>query len=299
MSVSWKYSVISSIARMYPFYSGCGTIANSHLMDVIAPSLPDLVWARSIGGEVLVPLDDLVGRALYFFGDLDPKVTWVISRLLAPGDIALDIGANLGFLSLFMARIVGAHGTVHAFEPNPVLCNILKQTFARNHDSNIRLHPVALGASAGEMELRVPRDNLGAASLVRQTTSDLAYAHAVRVAGLDDLAAQESIAGPNFVKLDVEGFELEVLKGAEKFFSNSQPSILFESNDRSGGRETAPVMKWLHEHGYRFIVIPPRLLRMRTRVIEYNRPGDIVGNDIVAVSEGERFEVACHRLRAD
>src|SRR5947208_1901642 len=119
MSVSRKYSVISSIAHMYPFYSGCGTIANSRPMDVMAPPLSDLVWARSVGGEVLVPLDDLVGRALYFFGDLDPKLTWVIRRLLEPGDIALDIGANLGFLSLFMAKIVGAHGAVHAFEPNP------------------------------------------------------------------------------------------------------------------------------------------------------------------------------------
>jgi FkbM family methyltransferase len=266
-------------------------------MDVIAPSVPDLVWARSVGGDVLVPLDDLVGRALYFFGDLDPKVTWVIRRLLEPGDIALDIGANLGFLSLFMAKIVGAHGIVHAFEPNPVLCHILERTFARNQDSNIRLHPVALGASPGEMELRVPRDNLGAASLVRQK-SDLADAHAVRVVRLDDLAAQESIARASFVKLDVEGFELEVLKGAKNFFSNSRPSILFESNDRPAGHETAPVMKWLHEHGYRFIVIPPRFLRMRTRVIEYDRPDEIVGHDIVAVSEGERFEVACRRLRA-
>ena len=226
MSVSRKYSVVSFITRKYPFFSGCGTIANSHLMDVIAPPLPDLVWARSVGGEVLVPLDDLVGRALYFFGDLDPKVTWVIRRLLDPGDIALDIGANLGFLSLFMAKVVGAHGTVHAFEPNPVLCNILKQTFARNHGSNIRLHPVALGASTGEMELRVPRNNLGAASLVRQT-SDLVDAHTVRVVGLDDLVAQESIARASFVKLDVEGFELEVLKGAQKLFSNCRPSILF------------------------------------------------------------------------
>src|SRR5262249_20274250 len=159
--------------------------------------------------------------------------------------------------------MVGAHGAVHSFEPNPLLCNILKQTFARSHDSKIRLHPVALGASTAEMELRVPRDNLGAASLLRQR-SDLAHAHAVRVVRLDDLVAQEAIARPNFVKLDVEGFELDVLKGAQKLFSTCHPSILFESNDRPGSREVTPVMKWLHEQGYRFIVIPPRVLRMKT-----------------------------------
>jgi FkbM family methyltransferase len=298
MSVSRKYSVVSSIAHTYPFYSGCGTIANSRLMDVIAPPLPDLVWARSVGGEVLVPLDDLVGRALYFFGDLDPKVTWVIRRLLEPGDVALDIGANLGFLSLLMAKIVGAHGAVHAFEPNPVLCRMLEQTFARNQGANVKLHPVALGASTAEMELHVPKANFGAASLVRQK-SGLAQAHAVRVLSLDDLVAQESIARPGFVKLDVEGFELDVLKGAQKLFSTCRPTILFESNDRPGSREVTPVMKWLDQHGYRFIVIPPRVLRMRTRVMDYSRPGDIVGHDIVAVSEGPRFEAACQRLRAD
>jgi len=63
-----------------------------------------------------------------------------------------------------------------------------------------------------------------------------------------------------------------VLKGAQKLFSTSRPSILFESNDRPGTHEITPVMKWLHEQGYRFIVIPPRVLRMKTRVMEYNRP---------------------------
>src|SRR6516165_8855242 len=105
MSIDWRHRFVSTITRLYPFYTGCGMLANSELLKVIAPPSPDLVWAQSMAGEIKVSLDDHVGRALYFFGDLDPKISWVIKRILRPGDLAFDIGANFGILTLLMSKL--------------------------------------------------------------------------------------------------------------------------------------------------------------------------------------------------
>jgi hypothetical protein len=83
--MSLRQSIVSSITRMYPFYSGRGMLANSYWFKLLAPPSAGLVWTQSVAGKVQVPLDDYVGRALYFFRDLDPKVTWAIRRILKPG----------------------------------------------------------------------------------------------------------------------------------------------------------------------------------------------------------------------
>src|SRR5262245_47592751 len=100
VTVPWYQAVVASMTRWYPFFSGCGTLANHPLMKALMPPSSEMVWTRVYGGQVQVPLDDYVGRAAFLFGDLDPKITWVLRRLLKPGDFALDIGANFGVLTL-------------------------------------------------------------------------------------------------------------------------------------------------------------------------------------------------------
>src|SRR5689334_7979121 len=149
--------ILASLTRNYPFLSGCGTLANHRLMKLLTPgSSESLFWAGSPGGDLQISLGDYVGRAVYFFGDLDPKITWIAKQLLKPGDTALDIGANIGLLTLWMAKLVGAQGAVHGFEPNPILCRMIKAAIIRNGAENTQLHAIALGAQFGEMELRVP-----------------------------------------------------------------------------------------------------------------------------------------------
>src|SRR5262249_1996781 len=87
-------SIVANVTRLYPFMSGRGTLANSAIMEKIIPHSAQEYWAPSPGGQVRVRLDDFVGRAVYFFGDLDAKITWAIKRLARPGDCVIDIGAN-------------------------------------------------------------------------------------------------------------------------------------------------------------------------------------------------------------
>jgi FkbM family methyltransferase len=216
---------MASVTRKYPFYTGCGRLANHRLMKILAPASPDLVWAKLARGNLRVPLDGHVGRAVYFFGDLDPKLIWILKRLLRPGDYVLDVGANFGLLTLLMSKLVGPEGTVDAFEPNPILCHILEKMLAHNSAANVRLHPIALGCSDGEMALHVPKGNFGAGSLVRKT-DQAAHVHVVPIKKLDEVILPRGISKIALIKLDVEGFELEVFRGHNGF---SRRSALLQS----------------------------------------------------------------------
>lgn len=295
--MSWP-STISFFARMYPFYSGYGAIANHRLMKRWLSASSELVWAKSPGGDLRVPLDDYLGRAVYLFGDLDPKVTWVLRQVLKPGDIVFDVGANLGLLSLLTAKLVGPAGHIHAFEPNPELCRLFEATVLHNSLTNVTLHPFALGASEGSLNLHIPTSNSGAASLIHTSRPDT-YVRSVPVKRLDDVTFQEPILKIALLKIDVEGFELEVLKGAQRILENIHPeTILFESNQPGDSNGVTPVMQLLHDHGYEFVSIPRRLVRMTTQVVDLKRPGKPIGHDLVAAPRGSKFERLCALLKA-
>jgi hypothetical protein len=87
---------------------------------------------RSPGGYVKASLDDYIGRTVLHFGDLDPKITWALGRIIRSGDQGLDIGANIGVLTLWMSKLVGAGGIVHALGPNPVLRHTLHEVRTHN-----------------------------------------------------------------------------------------------------------------------------------------------------------------------
>jgi FkbM family methyltransferase len=210
----------------------------------------------------------------------------------------LDIGANFGVLTLLMSKLVGPQGLVHAFEPNPILCKFMETTFAHNCLTNVRLHAVALGAYAGKMELHVPSENFGGASLVGKTiwTKE---SFSVPVQRLDDVISREENRSIALIKIDVEGFELEVLKGAQRILDEFRPTVIFESNENLREERITPVMKLLRDIGYRFIMIPRRFVRMKTRLIDLDHPNQTTGHDLVGAPKGKQFIAVCESLRTE
>lgn len=295
---TFRQVLASLVTRRYPLYSGCGRIANHPWLEKIAGASNEKVWARVTGGEILAPMDDHVGRASFYCGDLDPKVTWVCRKIIQRGDTVLDIGANIGVTTVAMASMVGARGKVHSFEPNPQLQLMLRQVIEHNRFVNVTLHSMALGPADSEMELRVPRSNLGMGSLVRHGNPDDAI-YTVLVRRLSDIVARERIKAIRMIKIDVEGFEADVFNGAQEVLREIQPeAILFELNQEHGDFGDQPVVRLLHEAGYDFLGIPQCKVRMRLNKMDLRQPLPRGGNDYLAVLRGDVAEDIAKRTGA-
>lgn len=286
-----RQRVVASVTRRYPFYSGCGSLANQRMVQRFAGAGGGDEWMKCPGGKVLASLDDYVGRAIFYAGDLDRKITWICKRLVRPGDVVLDIGANVGLVSLLLSQLVGKEGKVHAFEPNPRLQAMLGQSFAQAPHGNIKLHPVALGETEGRLSLHIPQGNFGAGSLVHWKEAANCQVFEVEVKRLDDLFHEAGGGGIRLIKIDVEGFEAPVFRGAFRVLRELQPhAILFELNDVGGFLADQPVVQVLAEAGYGFFAVPQCLLRMRLKRLDLAANPVVTGHDLLAVPRGDRYE---------
>src|SRR5580704_11964145 len=196
-----RQRVVSSVLRTYPFYSGCGKIANHPWVAALAGASKEEAWARVPGGQVLAPLDDLMGRAAYYAGEHDRKITWICKKLIRRGDTVLDIGANLGMVTVQMASLVGSGGVVHAFEPNPRLVGLLRRALHRNRLPQVKLHEFGLGPAESTLELLVPRSDTGQGSFVRNWTNEGCTPVQVPVRTLDDVAREQGIQRVSLLKI--------------------------------------------------------------------------------------------------
>lgn len=297
---SLRQSLVASLSRRYPLYSGCASIANSATLRRLAGDSDELVWSRVPGGEVLAALDDYVGRSAFYMGELDRKITWLSGRIVRPGDVVLDIGANIGMVSVWLSRLVGPQGLVHAFEPNPQLCDRLEAALERNVLANVKLHRIALGSVAGELSLCIPDGNAGEASLVVQRDPSRSTTISVPVQRLDDVAVRENIRALRFIKIDVELFEAEVLEGARELLATIRPeSILFEMNGvLDGVVADQPVIRILADYDYAFFVVPRRSVRMRVESLDPGTVGPLKGHDVLGIARGRGFDPIARAVRA-
>ncbi len=288
-----RQKIVASLTRRYPFLSGCGTLANSRWVRLAAGPCHGLIWARTdAGNEILVPIDDFVGRSIYFVGDLDRKVSQLIAHLVRPGDTVMDVGANLGLVTLQLAVLVGPNGLVHAFEPNPALCELLSQTLERNAARNVRLHSYALGLETGRLPLVIPDGNAGMGSLISDARAGWRRVEVV-VRPLSEVVAELRVGPVRLLKIDVEGFEAAVLEGARAWLFSSPPdAILFELNRRTSEFSTDPAIVLLRKVGYDLYAIPKRLFVARVQRIEPAAEKAPSSHDFLAIQHDKRDEIA-------
>ncbi len=273
---------LASMLHRYPFFAGCGRLANGFVLRRLTESISKLQWARTRRGqELLVDPSDFVGRAAYLFGTLDPKIDWISESILRPGDSFVDIGANIGQVTLVASRRVGSRGHVHSVEPQPEVAHMLRRTLARNSVSNVSVHEVALSESEGRVWLSVPEGNRGMGSLTDSGAGSVRVE--VRSTRPDQFFA--SLPSPvRMVKIDVEGHEETILARSEPFIRRCRPAcVLFECRDFSSFWER-PGIRVLQNQGYRFFglrgFLRPGLTRLHfgTKIVNGL-------HDVVALSE--------------
>jgi FkbM family methyltransferase len=164
----------------------------------------------------------------------------VMQRFVQSGDVAFDIGANIGLHSILLSNLIGAQGRLHAFEPNSELVPALRRTLSGL--GNATLHTIALSDKNDESNLFVPPDDSMAS--LKDWTADTNLREDVepRVVTcqqrrMDELVEDGTLPQPDFIKCDVEGAELLVFQGGLKTLERTDaPIILFEVNkDASAG----------------------------------------------------------------
>lgn len=277
---------IRAVTTRYPLSTGCGRLADSGLLRWASTKADTVEWARLRTGQVvLVPPSDYVGRAIYYFGDLDPHVSWVFRALLRPGDTVLDIGANLGLTTLQASHLVGPMGHVHAFEPQPAMVRLMERSIAKNSVQNVTIHSVALGAESGRATLTIPEHNAGAASLKSLARTGVQVP--VTVESASAYFQRLELESVRLAKIDVEGSEADVLEGIGSAFASSPPdALLVETGAVDSSVER--ILDILSALGYRLLDLPRRAMGVRPRPLPAGRRP--VGHDLLALAPGIQLD---------
>src|SRR4029450_1363364 len=200
--------------------------------------------------------------SLYFLGEYEPETVDLLKRLVRPGWTCVDAGAKIGDITVILARAVGRSGRVYAFEALPAMSERLAATVAVNGLSGVRIETICLGETHGEAAFFAPRagiSNVGQSSLYLARHPQLAAGdvvrHSVPMIPFDEFAERERLAAWDFLKIDVEGAEGRVLRGAEGSLRRWHPLILFEANAETqalAGSTVGALLDALAALDYRF-----------------------------------------------
>lgn len=149
-----------------------------------------------------------------------------VRRLLRPGMTAIDVGASFGIFSMAMANAVGPQGSVWAFEPTPGTAEFLEATLARNGARQVTLTRAALSERAGTVQFVTnPNSEVNAVAKPGEAGDAIVTVPSLT---LDQAGADFGWRDVDFVKLDVEGHELQVIAGGRSFFTQTSPLVMFE-----------------------------------------------------------------------
>jgi FkbM family methyltransferase len=203
--------------------------------------------------------NDSCGRDI-LRGQFENAERLFVERYLAPGMTVLDIGAHHGFYSVLASKKVCSDGRVIAFEPSPRERERLARHLAWNSCSNVRVEETALGETEGQAEFfLVDGKETGCNSLRQPDTKHPTRRLQVQVNRLDKYLGARKIASVDFIKLDVEGAELGVLKGATEVLENlPRPVLLCEVQDRRTkpwGYAALEIIQFLSFRGYDWFML--------------------------------------------
>ena len=174
-------------------------------------------------------------------GTYEVPIQNIFTQHLKAGDVFYDIGANVGFFSIIAAKLVGETGKIYAFEPGRENAMSIAHNAALNNFDSIEVIEKAVSDTSGEGQLLLAKYSGGHALATADAPPDLAGEVTVELVSIDDLVAQNKIAPPNFVKVDVEGAELDVLKGMTQTIKTYRPKVIYEIDD---GDRTAYEQKY-------------------------------------------------------
>jgi FkbM family methyltransferase len=213
----------------------------------------------------------------------EPNESAYLKSKVQEGHEVLDIGANIGWFTLLASKLAGPRGKVHSFEPRPDTSRMLQKTITMNKlEDRVTICQTALSDVNGELHINWGRntDNPGGSFVSRCDLGSSGYEQAtVRASRLDDLLPE---AAPDVIKIDVEGAEPMVMRGALNAIRRKKPAILSELHpqqlSRVSGTTPAEYIKQMEAEGYACYLLENGVPSNRLK----DFPDDL-GRDLVSV----------------
>ncbi|MBC7835584.1 MAG: FkbM family methyltransferase [Phycisphaerales bacterium] len=254
-------------------------------------------WDRC---RVSLDLSNWSERQTYFLGRFyDLPMQLLLRGFVRPGDCVVDVGANVGMISILAARLVGPSGRVVSFEPNPTAFRKLSSALRTNSLSWVSPRPCALADQHGELMLSVVTEHTGMGTLAPVPPADaglVSATHLVRVCVGDEVLEAEA-ARPSLIKIDVEGFELAVLKGLARTLVRHHPIVaaeIVQVHLRRAGTSAEAVFDLMRGLGYEAFGLATRRrpVRHRLHLPAITKPSADFNNVVWIHRDDERLAVA-------
>ena len=187
-----------------------------------------------------------------------------LASVVKPGSVCVDAGAAAGLYTAALAQLTGPTGEVHSIEPLSIAHPTWRRVLRIAGRDNVRVHPVALGMAPGEGVMSVPKGRwipvtgrsfltTGSTGLGSNSEFSSSQEVTVTVDTIDALLERAGVTHVDFIKIDVEGGEWQVLRGAERTINEFKPAILAEIEARHTSRydyAPADLVSWLRDRGY-------------------------------------------------
>ncbi|MBU2540156.1 FkbM family methyltransferase [Patescibacteria group bacterium] len=201
----------------------------------------------------------------FYFGTYEAKLIRIIKTFLKEGDTFIDIGANIGYITAVATGCVGKTGVVHSFEPVPEYFQRIKKIAEINKDYKIIVNPFAMGDENGKIKIYISAEDIGSNTVIPRK-DDVKQILEVPIRRLDDYIIENKVDNLKMIKIDVESYELPVLKGLEKYFlehrdDNFHSLILCEIHPHEGNN-----LKNILEYMSKFSYHPFNIIKAKERL---------------------------------
>jgi len=226
-------TLFKSICRLYPREHGKYSILMRVYFPYLVPRSSTMVTSTlRFGIRMRLDITEYLQAHLYVFGDYELPTIRFLRRVLKPRSVCLDVGAQMGSLTLAMATAASSKTIVHSFEPEDQNAARFRENIALNALSNVTLHQTAVSTVDGALKLYLSSDrNAGTHSTVyieSNVSTEFIEIPSVR---LDSFVRQHALQPVDLIKIDVEGAEVDVIEGARSVLQHHRPIVIMELSD--------------------------------------------------------------------
>jgi FkbM family methyltransferase len=221
--------------------------------------------------------DKGISKELFTYGKREHLSTDIMleGKVIKPGDVVLDLGANIGYYALMESMIVGNEGKVYAVEPSPVNYEMLKENIEVNGFTNIEKYNLAMGDHSGKADMYLSKCSNWARLVDKNPNDKIHKVVKVDISTVDEFLKNR--VQPSMIRMDVEGYEIKIFRGMKQTLQNEKLSIFIELHPMfMTEEENLEIFNILEENNFevKFCLLNPSLIRNPITEFAYKHLGE-------------------------